>query len=56
MVATEVFEELHALVTAGVGEPVSWVEDPAQRVLFPVIEGMVLTVIVEVIEQLLLFI
>ena len=55
-VATAVFDELHALVTAGVGEPVSWVEDPSQSVLFPVIEGRALTVIVEVTEQLLLFI
>ena len=55
MVAIAVFEELHGLVTAGVGEPVSWVEDPAQSVLFPVIEGRALTVIVEVTEQLLLF-
>ena len=56
MVAIATFELVQGLETAGVGLPVSVVLVPAQRALLPVTIGSALTVIVEVIEQLLLLV
>ncbi len=44
MVATAVFDETHALVVAGVADPVNCVCNPIQTANVPVIVGKALTV------------
>ena len=55
-VATDVLDDIQALVVAAVGEPVSWVVKPAHTLNVPVIVGSAFTVTVAVITQPLLLV
>ena len=55
-VATDVFEETHALVVAAVPDPVNWEVPPTHNEVVPVTVGLVLTVTVEIAEHPLLLV